>query len=224
MITKICKTCEKVFKVRPYRVNTAIFCNRKCVIPRCVGWNRGTKGRTRSNKTSFKKGLIPWNKGKKGVQIAWNKGTKGVCKVNSGSFITNERRSPGTEFKKGGVPLNKGKKYKINNTENYGKVGDKHWNWQGGITPENMRIRQSLEYKLWRTAVFERDNYTCVECGDSTSGNLEADHIKPFCRYPELRLEVSNGRTFCKSCHRENGWSLFREDNPRARIKVVTKT
>ncbi len=29
------------------------------------------------NSGSFKKGLIPWNKGKKGCQIAWNKGITG---------------------------------------------------------------------------------------------------------------------------------------------------
>ena len=29
---------------------------------------------TKANKTSFKKGNKPWNKGKKGLQTAWNKG------------------------------------------------------------------------------------------------------------------------------------------------------
>ena len=45
------------------------------------------------------------------------------------------------------------------------KAGEKHSNWQGGITPINQAIRNSFEYKLWRTAVFERDNYTCIWCG-----------------------------------------------------------
>jgi 5-methylcytosine-specific restriction endonuclease McrA len=75
--------------------------------------------------------------------------------------------------------------------------------WKGGITPINIKIRNSVEYKLWRTAVFERDNYTCVWCGDNKGGNLEADHIKPFCDYPELRLAIDNGRTLCKECHRK---------------------
>ena len=83
--------------------------------------------------------------------------------------------------------------------------GPRSGRWKGGITPQNRKIRTSLEYKLWRTAVFERDNYTCVWCG-ARSGNgravvLHADHIKPFAKHPELRLVVENGRTLCADCH-----------------------
>lgn len=80
--------------------------------------------------------------------------------------------------------------------------GEKSYLWKGGITKENARIRASVEYKLWRTAVFERDNYTCIWCGDDKGGNLEADHIKPFAYYPELRFAIDNGRTLCISCHK----------------------
>ena len=79
------------------------------------------------------------------------------------------------------------------------RKGDKGNNWRGGITPINLRIRKSLEYKLWRTAVFERDNYTCIWCGSKI--NINADHIKPFAYYPELRFAIDNGRTLCISCH-----------------------
>lgn len=37
--------------------------------------------------------------------------------------------------------------------------------WKGGITPENKRIRGSLEFKLWRKAIFERDNFICQKYG-----------------------------------------------------------
>ena len=80
------------------------------------------------------------------------------------------------------------------------RIGDKHWNWQGGITPENKRIRNSKDYILWRTAVFMRDDYTCQGCRQ-IGGDLEADHIKPFALYPELRLAIDNGRTLCIDCH-----------------------
>lgn len=85
--------------------------------------------------------------------------------------------------------------------------GSKSHFWKGGVTKENLKIRQSLEYSEWRKSVFERDCYACVFCGNKSSkGNkviLNADHIKPFAYFPELRLEVSNGRTLCESCHKK---------------------
>jgi len=69
-----------------------------------------------------------------------------------------------------------------------------------GLTSLNESIRKSAVYKKWRKAVFERDDYTCQICGQR-GGKLNADHIKRFADYPNLRLELSNGRTLCLSCH-----------------------
>lgn len=80
------------------------------------------------------------------------------------------------------------------------RTGENSPNWQGGKTSEREKLRKSIEYKLWRTSVFERDNYTCVFCG-IRGGKLEADHIKPWCDYPELRFAIDNGRTLCHDCH-----------------------
>lgn len=80
--------------------------------------------------------------------------------------------------------------------------GVKNPNWKGGITPRHIIIRNSIESKIWRKAVFERDNYTCVWCGQ-IGGNLEADHIQTFSEHPELRFAIDNGRTLCVSCHRK---------------------
>lgn len=74
--------------------------------------------------------------------------------------------------------------------------------WRGGATEEAKLIRQSAEYRLWRKAVFERDDYTCQLCGER-GGRLHPDHIKRFSHFPELRFEVSNGRTLCESCHKQ---------------------
>ena len=80
--------------------------------------------------------------------------------------------------------------------------GEKGSGWKGGITPINYKIRNSLEYRLWREAVFKRDNYICIWCGDRKGGNLQADHIKRFSLYPELRFAIDNGRTLCVPCHK----------------------
>jgi hypothetical protein len=78
-------------------------------------------------------------------------------------------------------------------------------NWQGGITAKNAGeakvIRNSMEYKLWREAVFRRDNWKCVDCGKGGRG-LHVDHIKPFVYFPKLRMDINNGRVLCGNCHK----------------------
>lgn len=104
-----------------------------------------------------------------------------------------------TQFKKGLIPWNKGKPFLALRAE-------KNHNWKGGITGWQRKIRTSLEYKLWRRAVFERDGFKCIWCGAKSQKGikvyLHADHIKPFAYYPELRFAIDNGRTLCKECHK----------------------
>jgi len=72
--------------------------------------------------------------------------------------------------------------------------------WRGGITSENKKARNNIEYKDWRRQVFERDNYTCQVCG-VRGGSLHAHHINNFSDNPELRLDLNNGVTICKDHH-----------------------
>lgn len=89
------------------------------------------------------------------------------------------------------------------------RKGDKWYTWKGGLTSINATIKNSLEYRLWRESVFKRDNWTCLWCGIrwhkglGKSVILHADHIKPFCNYPELRFAIDNGRTLCIACHKK---------------------
>ncbi len=136
-------------------------------------------------KGKFKKGQIAWNKGMKmsdKICLAMSKGQKGK--------------------KYGPMPDEQKKKISL-----YRKgrprpeiQGENCYNWKGGITPINKAIRNSIEYEEWRTKVFERDLYTCQHCGQ-IGGYLEADHIKPFAYYPDLRFTIGNGRTLCRPCH-----------------------
>lgn len=95
-------------------------------------------------------------------------------------------------FKPGNIPWNKDLGPEFNS------------NWKGGVTEAGLLIRASRQYKEWRRQVYERDQYKCVWCGvDGDGRNLNADHIKPFSKYPELRLDINNGRTLCVDCHRK---------------------
>ena len=174
----------------------------------------------------FSKGNIPWNKKKKGIysqeylkklkeshlnpsielrnrisKTLKEKGIKPPLQLGykwtdkQKTKIKRIHRSLETEFKEGVEPFNKGKRFPQIS-------GEKSHFWRGGITEINQVIRQSLEYKLWREAVFARDNYTCIECTEKNVV-LNADHIKPFALYPELRFAIDNGRTLCEDCHRK---------------------
>ena len=79
--------------------------------------------------------------------------------------------------------------------------GEKRYNWKGGITSENNRIRQSLEYSIWRREVYKRDGWTCRLCKNKNHKQIIAHHLKLFSEFPELRFAVENGITLCRSCH-----------------------
>jgi hypothetical protein len=77
-----------------------------------------------------------------------------------------------------------------------GNGGPGHWNYKHGKRPQH----SSVALRNWRRLVFERDAYTCLRCGD-VGGSLEAHHVKGWAESPELRFELSNGRTLCVHCH-----------------------
>ena len=84
------------------------------------------------------------------------------------------------------------------------RCGEEHWNWKGGITERIWGLRHTNKAKVWRSAVFERDNYICQRCEikGSRKHPINAHHIKPFAQYPKLGFEVSNGVTLCEDCHK----------------------
>jgi hypothetical protein len=146
----------------------------------------------------FKEGQTPWNKGVKGAQVAWNKGRKWPTKT-----------------------IKKLKKAKIGYRKNIDKLphfsGSKHHNWKGGITPINEKIRHSLEYKLWRKSVFERDNYTCQKYW-IRGGELVAHHINNFAEREDLRLAIDNGITLSKKAHKEFHSIYGRKHNTKEQL------
>lgn len=121
--------------------------------------------------------------------VAWNKGIPHTPELRAKLKITRARQ----------VMKPRSEEFRRKMSED--RKGDKWYTWRGGITPINRAIRNQVEYKLWREAVFKRDDWTCVFCLVK-GGTLNADHIKPFAYYPELRFALDNGRTLCVSCHK----------------------
>ncbi len=92
------------------------------------------------------------------------------------------------------------------------KRADRNPNWRGGVTKPRKADLTTKEYREWRKAVFERDDYTCQreEC-EAHGGELHAHHIKPWAWFPELRYEVGNGVTLCKLCHEKTYGDTFKQ-------------
>lgn len=92
--------------------------------------------------------------------------------------------------------------------------GEKASNWQGGINKINNTIRNLVKYDEWRKACFERDNYTCQECG-TFGGKLQVHHINRLSTIIKMNKiktvkdafncsaiwNLNNGKTLCLSCH-----------------------
>lgn len=154
------------------------------------------------------------NKGRHLSNEHKNKISAGVKRIGSGKLMLGKKLSQETRTKQS---IAQKKRYENLDPEvlrligekislsqkgkpRFSQRGENHHQWKGGVDYENNKIRHSIEYRLWREAVFSRDNFTCQLC-NQRGGRLEADHIKPFSLYPELRLAIDNGRTLCKPCH-----------------------
>lgn len=151
------------------------------------------------------------SKASKGKKKPW------ISKLFKGRKLTEEHKKNISKAMKGkpfsGKPWSwKGKKL---SKEHRGKMsetrkGKPHLNqrganchfWKGGVTPKNMKIRKSIEHRLWSESVFARDNYTCQKYG-IRGGKLHSHHIKNFAKYSELRFAIDNGITFSEKAHDE---------------------
>ena len=88
------------------------------------------------------------------------------------------------------------------NNPMFGVKGKAHPRWNEEYDSNlNVLLRKDLNTRYWRQAVFKRDNYTCVCCGDSIGGNLNAHHLNGWNWCKEQRYDVDNGVTLCENCH-----------------------
>lgn len=152
---KNCLICNKEFVTKKSHFNRRRCCSIKC-------------------STLDRLGRTPWNKNKKGVQVAWNKGKTGVYSIESrlrmGAKLKGRHRSINTEFKKG---------------EN---VGSKHRSWKG----------DKAEYTSIHSWVsrWKGRPKKCEKCGTTDKKRYEWANISG-----EYKRDLNDYIRLCKSCH-----------------------
>ena len=148
------------------------------------------RGSRISPQTEFKKGMVPWNKGKPWPEMS-GENHPSRKPENRAVFEKTWKQTKGI------------------------MRGKDHPQWRGGITPLIMKIRNSDNAREWREAIFKRDGYVCVSCLDDKGHNLNAHHIKRLSDLVfTMKIEtaeqafatkelwdVNNGMTLCEKCH-----------------------
>lgn len=180
---------------------------------------------------------IPWNKGKKGT--ASQKSIDCLLKMSK-ERIGKKRPPFSKEWKEKISESNNGKKWTKVMRENFIKArtgkkmkrgwhhsksakelmsiahtGEKNGNWKGGISKIDKLCRCMIDYRQWRSKVFERDSWTCQTCG-KRGCYVTAHHIKSFsliikennikktidARNCDELWNIENGVTLCEYCHK----------------------
>jgi 5-methylcytosine-specific restriction endonuclease McrA len=97
------------------------------------------------------------------------------------------------------------------------KKGNIPWN-KGRYTSE----KRGSGLDRWASEVKERDGYECKKCG--SKDKLEAHHIVPWKENKELKYDLANGITICRTCHlkieprRKKGYIPSEESRKKASI------
>jgi len=169
------------------------------------------------SKIAKERGFGKWMKGKKNSEE-----TKRLKSVNHARYWLGKKRAPSSEeSRKKMSKASKGHRVSQKTIDavsklNKGKFGKTHPKWtEQKKRPLYKAVRSLFKYREWRTAIFTRDNFTCVLCS-KTGVYVEADHYpvrfvdilrKNKIETVDQALEckklwdVGNGRTLCKPCH-----------------------
>lgn len=173
-----------------------------------IPWNKGTKGLTKANSGSFKKGMKVANEKPKIEKtchcgkIFFVKPSLNRVKSCSRSCASKIRphnmkgKNMSEEAKEKMRVAHQKRLLQLKNN------GLNHWNYleDRSLLKKQDRRNDSL-YKDWRKNVWLRDNFRCKIANPDCSGRIEAHHILSWSEYPELRYQINNGITLCHAHH-----------------------
>lgn len=106
--------------------------------------------------------------------------------------------------------------------------GENNPHWKGGASELSKRIKNSFKYKKWRETIFQRDNWTCQNCGRRGGIILHPHHKRSFASILgenniktledalncKVLWNINEGVTLCRNCHKETntyGWNRYNE-------------
>ena len=83
------------------------------------------------------------------------------------------------------------------------KVKDGRRFYSGEVWNSIERVERAKVSNELRQEIFERDGYTCVNCGSTEKESLEIDHIQPISKGG--KTEPGNLQTLCRNCNIRKG-------------------
>jgi len=165
-------------------------------------WRKGFKeGRIKTPKRAFRKGNIPWNKGKTTLSEEKIRGLY----LNKGLSIEDIAREYNVSIHlvhywmiKWNIPRRPQSKV----------PKEKNCFWRGGLSEIYSNFRGWNWDKL-RRQVLNRDNYTCQSCGKSGC-RLYVHHITPY--KLSKNNSLNNLITLCLICHMKEEHKFWRKN------------
>lgn len=174
-----------------------------------IPWNKGIKTGL-VPKSAFKKGLVPWNKGKKmwlspELHPSW-KGGKAKC-IDCGKELTQRK------YKQCANCYNTNKKTETLEKLSTSHIGQMAWNkgkpsLQAKENHPNWKGGITPENRLLRNKFKDTVIKEVLKRDEYTcqlcgvkGEEMHIDHIQPWSEYVEGRFCIDNCRTLCRACH-----------------------
>lgn len=200
----ICSTCKNQFESKKLcKSRIPKYCSKVCYSKREITTD------TKKKMSEAKKWKTPWNKKWRFIKN---------CEECKKEFINID----GWVYKQKYCSIECKNEASKKIDYSYIKWEKSHF-WRWWVCSKNELERKSWKYRNWRKSVFIRDNFTCVTCKQRW-WYLQADHIKSFAYFQDLRYDISNWRTLCIDCHKktETFWAKNLKLRPYKNLDITT--